>query len=370
MHDHVPLAGVKVAYLFIHDANYPRNRLIREHLGKAGAQVDIFPVDSIGVHNPLAPAYIRKLVAILVNYDLAVVSEFQLRYALAVGVAAKLARTRLVVDGFVGRYETAVGDWGQVSNFSLKSFVYRAIDASSLFVADIFVIDNEFRASQIRATNIARMFRKRITFLPVGAPPWAVPKMQTTSARPTSPLNVLYYGNYIPLHGVDVVLAGVAEYASKRPIKLVLVGNGVQRQKFEREAVRLGISDVCDFRDPVDEQDLAPIIAASEVVLGVFGESPKAKTVIANKVWQGLAMGKRVLTRDSPALHELDFINTNQLLTIRPEASQMADAFFKIASLKEDLALHDFPETHSHVQGYVDRRFREFMTLIKKEIIL
>lgn len=370
MHDPVPLAGVKVAYLFIHDANYPRNRLVREHLGKAGAQVDMFPADSIGVRNPLAPAYIRKLIAILVNYDLAVVSEFQLRYALAVGIAAKLSRTKLVVDGFVGRYETAVGDWGQVSNFSLKSIVYRAIDASSLFVADIFVIDNEFRAGLIRSTNIARMFHKRVTSLPVGAPPWAAPRMQTTSVRPTSPLNVLYYGNYIPLHGVEVVLAGVAEYASKHPIKLQLIGNGVHRQKFEREAARLGISNVCDFRDPVDEQDLAPIIAASEVVLGVFGESPKAKSVIANKVWQGLAMGKRVLTRDSPALRELDFVNPNQLLTIRPEASQMADAFFKIASLKEDLALHDFPKTNTDLQGYVDRRFSEFMGLIKKEVIL
>ncbi|WP_327432510.1 hypothetical protein [Streptomyces sp. NBC_01236] len=46
-------------------------------------------------------------------------------------------------------------------------------------------------------------------------------------------------------------------------------------------------------------------IHASDVVPGVTGPSPKAASVIANKVWQGLAFGRFVITREGPALAEI-----------------------------------------------------------------
>jgi glycosyltransferase involved in cell wall biosynthesis len=363
------LAGLRVAYLFVHDPGYPRNRLVREYLEKAGAIVDCFSVDSMGVRNPLSPTYIRKLIGFLSDYDVAVVSEFQLRYALATGIAAKLSGTRLIVDGFVGRHETAVGDWGQVSPYSLKALVYRAVDVSGLLVSDIYLIDNNFRAHKIQASFTMRLFRKRVAALPVGAPAWAIPYPGPGYGTTRGPLKVLYYGNYIPLHGVDVVLAGAAEYARSQSLELTLVGNGIERDKFELDAARLGIAEVCNFKDSVDEQDLRPLISASDVVLGVFGDSPKAKSVIANKVWQGLAMGKRVLTRDSPALAELSFVDPSQLLQIAPETEAVARALAEIAELKNDGRLTEFKQTHLSFQDYIDARFVSFIDLVKKEVI-
>ncbi|MET8272471.1 hypothetical protein [Streptomyces sp. NPDC005096] len=58
-------------------------------------------------------------------------------------------------------------------------------------------------------------------------------------------------------------------------------------------------------------------IHASDVVLGVTGPSLKAASVIANKVWQGLAFGRVVITsEDLPALAEIEQIVGQALVQV------------------------------------------------------
>lgn len=46
-------------------------------------------------------------------------------------------------------------------------------------------------------------------------------------------------------------------------------------------------------------------LAASDICLGIFGESDKAASVIPNKVFQIVAAGRPLITRDSDAIREL-----------------------------------------------------------------
>src|SRR5207248_409516 len=50
--------------------------------------------------------------------------------------------------------------------------------------------------------------------------------------------------------------------------------------------------------------ELRGLMAASDVCLGVFGTVPKAGRVIPNKVFDGLAVRRPVLSADTPALRE------------------------------------------------------------------
>jgi glycosyltransferase involved in cell wall biosynthesis len=69
-------------------------------------------------------------------------------------------------------------------------------------------------------------------------------------------------------------------------------------------ASSLGLRNV-DFIPWVPFERLPDRIAAADVFLGIFGDTAKAGRVIPNKVFQGMAMGAAIVTRDSPAIRRV-----------------------------------------------------------------
>jgi len=59
------------------------------------------------------------------------------------------------------------------------------------------------------------------------------------------------------------------------------------------------------FRDDVPLASLPGELAEAAVVLGIFGAGEKAATVVPNKVYQAAAVGRPLVTRESPALREV-----------------------------------------------------------------
>ena len=115
---------------------------------------------------------------------------------------------------------------------------------------------------------------------------------------------MLFIGTYIPLHGADTIVraAHLLERAGEA-VEVVLVGGGQTYAGVRTLASRLGVTNVrFEPRIPIDR--LAGEIARSDVCLGIFGDSPKAGRVIPNKVFDALAMGRPVVTRDSAAARE------------------------------------------------------------------
>jgi glycosyltransferase involved in cell wall biosynthesis len=52
--------------------------------------------------------------------------------------------------------------------------------------------------------------------------------------------------------------------------------------------------------DWVAPDDLRPLVAASDVCLGIFGTGPKGLRVVPNKIYQGAAAGCAIVTSDTP----------------------------------------------------------------------
>lgn len=301
------IAG-KLVYLAVHDANYPRNRLLRERLVEAGYEVVVVPV-------PLAGGYLRRCLKLLVagmaaarNTRCVLLAEFSLQYAWVAWAIARARRAPLVVDWFVGLYETNVEDWHRFPPSSRRARVHAMFDAFAVRLADMVITDTKIRAASLSrySTDTPRMS------LPVGAPDWAVAR---ASPEHRETFKVLYYGSYIPLHGVETIIAASALLPVGSSIEFTFLGGGELRPKAE---VAAGDDPRCHFIPPVPEEALAAIIGEHDVVLGIFGESNKASTVIANKVWQGLACGKVVVTRTSGALEEITDLVGSQLVQVPP----------------------------------------------------
>lgn len=65
--------------------------------------------------------------------------------------------------------------------------------------------------------------------------------------------------------------------------------------------------------ETIQENELADIIRQSDIVLGIFGDSKKASSVIPNKVYQSTACGKCTVTKKASVLSE--FYRPEDLVT-------------------------------------------------------
>jgi glycosyltransferase involved in cell wall biosynthesis len=102
---------------------------------------------------------------------------------------------------------------------------------------------------------------------------------------------------------VETILRA-ARLAREEAFEWVLIGQGQQgelvRRMLEEEPLpRLR------WIPWVPYEELGRWIGEADVCLGIFGASGKAARVIPNKVFQVIAAGRPLVTRDSPAIREL-----------------------------------------------------------------
>lgn len=117
---------------------------------------------------------------------------------------------------------------------------------------------------------------------------------------------VLYFGQYIPLHGLETVLAAAHRLHGRPDIQFELVGTGQTYDTMCRLAAELGLRNVHFISEWLRPERLAvEHIRRADVCLGVFGQQPKAARVVPQKIYAALASGRTVITADTPAVHEL-----------------------------------------------------------------
>ena len=99
------------------------------------------------------------------------------------------------------------------------------------------------------------------------------------------PFRVLYHGAYLPLHGTEYIVEA-ARMTQDENIQWDFLGWGAYKAATEAKAA--GIRNV-RFLEKVPYVDVPKVIAAHDVVLGVFGTTAKAARVIGNKVYECMA---------------------------------------------------------------------------------
>lgn len=332
---------MRVCYLGWYERTYPRNELLRRGLELAGVEVVECRVPQRlapghGSPPPLrapAPAGTsrwRSLPAALrgplarARYELhelalagarvawlvrefrrqrrglsaVVLAEFNQGLAPLAWLLARGARVPLVVDFFVSLYDTAVLDRGLLRPDRPRARWRMLSDKAALRLADRFLIDTWQHGEHYRAQLDADLSRARL--IPIGAPERDCHPTPLPERAPGRPLTVLYFGSYIPFHGVEHVIAAARQLRDDPRFRFVLVGDG-QTLAANRADYAADPSGNLGFRGWVAQEEVPALIAEADVCLGVFGTQPKTQRVITNKVWQCLASGRPVITADGPA---------------------------------------------------------------------
>ena len=212
-------------------------------------------------------------------------------------VARRLARGRVPIlfSPLVTVSETLVDDRRVYAPGSLGARLLHWIDRATLGGADLVLADTEAHRTYMCDTFSIMPAKVRTMYL--GAEELFFRKTRRECGQVRS---VLFYGQYVPLHGVETIIEAARELAGR--FEIVLVGTGPERRKMETLAQ--GVPNL-RFVDWVAYEELPGWIGAADICLGIFGNSRKAAMVIPNKVYQAAAGGCPVVTSDTPAVREV-----------------------------------------------------------------
>lgn len=283
-----------------YDADYPRNAIIRSGCRRAGSRVLECRVDGTRKVTSRYPLLLKEFIG-SVPRDGAplLVPDFRHKDVPLAWMLARATGRKLVFDPLVSRYETRVLDRGDAGHGSMQAAHNRNIDRISMRLADLVLADTDAHAEFYRSEF--GLPQGRVRTLRLGYQDELFPEVPLRER--SGPFEVLFYGSFLPLHGVETI-AAASRFLSGEGFRFTIVGGGQTHAEAVRLAGALPPGEL-SLRQPVPAGSLAGLIRDADAVLGIFGTTLKASMVVPNKVYQALASGRPVITADTPAIREI-----------------------------------------------------------------
>jgi glycosyltransferase involved in cell wall biosynthesis len=242
------------------------------------------------------------------------------------------ARVPVISDPLISMLESAEDRRGRPP-WGLGSMHLRLDDWMAMHMADYVLVDTQAHG---------RYFAEKF-----GVPPEAFRQVWVGAdddllgpieRPPSDKFIVFFYGNFNPLQGVEHIVraAHLLEGAGER-MTFRIMGEGQTHREVRRLTHRLGVRTI-EFWPGRPYRELGPIMATSDVCLGIFGTSGQARRVVPNKVFDALAMARPVVTGDTPAAREALEHGTHAWLCPTGSPEALASA---LGTLRQDPDLRD-----------------------------
>lgn len=198
-------------------------------------------------------------------------------------------RTAIVMDMLVLSDDTA-RDRGIAAG--ARTRLLRWLDRVAARCADVVVVDTAENAALVPAPA------GRIAVVPVGAGEAWFHAYDSTKRilAAEEALRVVFFGVFTPLQGTPVIGQALAALPPEVSVRVTMIGTG---QDYEETRRIVGDDPRIEWVPWVDAAELPDVVAAHDVCLGIFGDSPKAFRVTPTKVYQGAAAGCAIVTSDT-----------------------------------------------------------------------
>ncbi len=306
----------RVVFWGTYDLSKPRTRILRAGLQDLGVEVieihaEIWPQHADKSQLNLA-VMIRVLLRALLAYPLLILRYLRAPQhdavlvpylgaldTLALWPFARLRRQQITWDMFLSLYDTVINDRRMVTAKTPAAWMLWATEWLACRAAHRVLLDTKAHAG-----HIARIFslpEHRLGAVPVGGEPGSFRRLPAPALHDGA-TRVLFYGQLIPLHGLETILTAATSERG-REIDWHLIGTGQERKLLDT-ALEGTAHDHISWQDWVPYEELTEAISRTDICLGIFGASGKAASVVPNKVYQALMSGRSVITRHSPAMTE------------------------------------------------------------------
>ena len=328
-------AALTVVFWGTYDLSKPRTRILRDGLKEAGVQVVEIHADVWSRFEDKSQmgklAMALTLLRVLLSYpaliyrylrapqhDVVVIPYLGQFDVLVFWPFARLKRKPVVWDMFLSLYDTVVNDRQMVSKWTPPAMFLYGLEWLGCRAASRVLLDTKAHAAYI--SELFSLPSGRADAVPVGAETTVFVR-QAPREPHDGPTRVLFYGQLIPLHGIETILeAALSERG--RAHAWHIIGKG-QQSKLVKDSLAGANASHIVHDDWVPYDSLISAIAQTDICLGIFGSSRKAASVVPNKVYQCLAAGRTVITRQSPAMNEVFPAKTAGLMLV-PDADPAA----------------------------------------------
>ncbi len=341
-----------VVFFGAYDPAYPRNAVLRRGLELNRVDVSecrVRPGPKFWLRYPLLVSRwrLRRGKAVSVPKYL-FVPEFSQKDVPLARLAGRLTGRPVVFDPLASRYETKILDWRRKPEGSPSARWNKVLDRWAFRWSDLILSDTRtHKEYYCREFGLAP---ERIAVVPVGFDDRvfrrALANRRPVKSVPPDPFRVLFFGSFLPLHGVEAVIEAARKIRGlDRAVRFHLIGSGQTLDRVRFLASGYGLDNL-DFEGWLGQAKLARRIAeTADICLGIFGRTEKAGRVVPHKVFQAMALGKPVITARTPAAEEFFIHRQNIFLCDGGDPDRLAEAVMELkddADLRERLARESF----------------------------
>ncbi len=192
-------------------------------------------------------------------------------------------------------------------------------------------------------SNHYRLPEERFRLAPLGADDSFVRQAAHPVSRQDEHL-VLFYGTFHPNSGVLHIVEAARLLHNYPNIRFELIGKGPDLPEVRRLVDDYRLTNVL-LVDWMEKVQLVEEISRADFCLGSFGTTQQSTISVHNKIYEFMAMGKAVITGDSPAVREAMLHEVHIYLVERGDPQAIADAILKLIddeSLREKLATNGY----------------------------
>ena len=269
------------------DRNYSRNRICRQLLQSMGYELIDFSPHISALAD--IEAQLKGLRA-----DLVWVPCFRHRDVAAATRWARKKNIPVLFDPLISAWQKQVYERQKYAAESASAQRLLTRETKWLQAVDMVLLDTEPQRQMFMQRFKLTSAQTACVYVGAEQPLFSPAEPKAASAL----VEVLFYGSFIALHGVETVIAAARLMSNQPHIRWVLLGDGPAKASAQQQAA--GLTNV-RFEPTMPYTQLPHRISQADIVLGVFSDSEKAAQVIPNKVFQALACAKPVITRASAA---------------------------------------------------------------------
>jgi glycosyltransferase involved in cell wall biosynthesis len=175
-------------------------------------------------------------------------------------------------------------------------------------------------------------------------------------------IKILFYGSFIPLHGIDIILKAFSLMEKNNiNFEATIIGKGQIFPQMKDLYNMLNLKNVTMDGKFIDEKELAEEIRKNDIILGIFGNSKKARSVIPNKVYQSTASKKCTVTMNSEVLKE--FYNDEDLITCINTAESLSNTLEELIKKPdkiETIAINGHKQ-FNYIYKETEKNFEKFI---------